>query len=89
VTPWEAALGAELSVPTLGGTVRLRVPPNSQAGSRLRLKGRGLPGEPPGDQYVTLRVVLPPADTPAARELYQQMARELAFDPREAPSEAR
>jgi len=84
VTPWEAALGAELRVPTLGGNVKLRVPPNSQAGSRLRLKGRGLPGDPPGDQYVTLRVVLPPADTPAARALYQQMATQLAFDPREA-----
>jgi curved DNA-binding protein len=89
VTPWEAALGAEIAVPTLGGHVKLRVPPNSQAGSRLRLKGRGLPGEPPGDQYVTLKVVLPPADTPAARELYQQMASTLAFDPRETPKETR
>lgn len=83
VTPWEAALGAEVPVPTLGGSVKLRVPPNSQTGGRLRLKGRGLPGDPPGDQYVSLKVVLPPADTPAARKLYQQMAEQLAFDPRE------
>jgi curved DNA-binding protein len=84
VTPWEAALGAEVEVPTLGGPVKLRIPPNSQSGSRLRLKGRGLPGAPPGDQYVTLKVVLPSADTPERRKLYEQMATAMAFDPREA-----
>ncbi|HEY1899041.1 MAG TPA: DnaJ C-terminal domain-containing protein [Steroidobacteraceae bacterium] len=82
VAPWEAALGATLTVPTLGGPVDLRIPPQSQSGSRLRLRGRGLAGEPPGDQYVVLKVVLPPADTPAARELYEKMRSELAFDPR-------
>ena len=82
VTPWEAALGATLTVPTLGGSVDLRIPPQSQSGSRLRLRGRGLAGDPPGDQYVILKVVLPPADTPAARELYERMRTELAFDPR-------
>jgi len=84
VAPWEAALGATVRVPTLGGPVELRVPPGSSAGQRLRLKGRGLPGSPPGDQYVVLQVVLPPADTPQARELYEQMRRELPFDPRAA-----
>jgi curved DNA-binding protein len=82
VAPWEAALGATLTVPTLGGPVDLRIPPQSQSGSRLRLRGRGLAGDPPGDQYVVLKVVLPPADTPAARKLYEQMQTELAFDPR-------
>jgi curved DNA-binding protein len=82
VAPWEAALGATLTVPTLGGPVDLRIPPQSQSGSRLRLRGRGLAGDPPGDQYVVLKVVLPPADTPAARELYEQMRSQLAFDPR-------
>jgi curved DNA-binding protein len=82
VAPWEAALGATLTVPTLGGSVDLRIPPQSQSGSRLRLRGRGLAGEPPGDQYVVLKVVLPPADTPTARELYERMRTELAFDPR-------
>ena len=82
VAPWEAALGATLQVPTLGGPVDLRIPPQSQSGSRLRLRGRGLAGDPPGDQYVVLKVVLPPADTPAARKLYEQMQSELAFDPR-------
>jgi curved DNA-binding protein len=82
VAPWEAALGATLTVPTLGGSVDLRIPPQSQSGSRLRLRGRGLAGDPPGDQYVVLKVVLPPADTPGARELYERMRTELAFDPR-------
>lgn len=90
VAPWEAALGATVPVPTLGGTVDLKIPPGGRAGQRLRLKGRGLPGSPPGDQYVIPQVVLPPADTPAARALYEQMRRELDFDPREAlgPSHA-
>ncbi len=82
VAPWEAALGATLTVPTLGGAVDLRIPAQSQTGSRLRLRGRGLAGDPPGDQYVVLKVVLPPADTPAARELYERMRKEMAFDPR-------
>jgi len=82
VSPWEAALGAEIEVPTLGGDVKLKVPPNSQSGSRLRLKGRGLPGDPAGDQYVTLKVVLPKADTPERRALYRQMAETMDFDPR-------
>jgi curved DNA-binding protein len=82
VTPWEAALGAELTAPTLGGDVKLKVPAGSQSGSRLRLKGRGLPGTPPGDQLVTLKVVLPPADTPERRALYEQMAETMSFDPR-------
>jgi curved DNA-binding protein len=82
VAPWEAALGAELSVPTLGGDVKLKIPSGSQSGSRLRLKGRGLPGEPPGDQYVTLKVVLPDAAKPEHRALYQQMAETMDFDPR-------
>ncbi|MEX2480290.1 MAG: DnaJ C-terminal domain-containing protein [Gammaproteobacteria bacterium] len=82
IAPWEAALGAKVKVPTLGGTVELTVPPNTQAGRRLRLAGRGLPGKVPGDQYVTLRIVTPPADTDEAREFYRRMAETLAFDPR-------
>jgi curved DNA-binding protein len=82
VAPWEAALGASVKVPTPGGMVDLKVPPDSQSGSRLRLKGRGLPGEPAGDLYVSLQIVLPPARDEAARELYREMARKLAFNPR-------
>lgn len=82
VAPWEAALGATAQTPTLGGPVELRIPAGSQSGSKLRLRGRGLPGQPAGDQYVILKVVLPPGDTPVARELYERMRRELPFDPR-------
>lgn len=82
IAPWEAALGATVQTPTLAGPVDLRIPPNAKAGQRLRLKGRGLPGTPPGDQYVVLKIVLPPADSPKAQELYEQMKQELPFDPR-------
>jgi curved DNA-binding protein len=82
IAPWEAALGATVQTPTLAGRVDLRIPANAKAGQKLRLKGRGLPGPTPGDQYVVLKIVLPPADTPRAREIYEQMQRELPFDPR-------
>lgn len=82
VAPWEAALGASVTVPTLGGPVEMRIAPGAQSGQKLRLRGRGLPGRPPGDQYVQLRVVLPPASTPEARSLYEQMRSALDFDPR-------
>ena len=82
VAPWEAALGAEIDVPTPAGTVSVKVPAGSQSGRKLRLKGRGIPGQPAGDLYLVLEVVLPPADSDKARELYETMARELAFDPR-------
>ncbi|MDG4596770.1 MAG: DnaJ C-terminal domain-containing protein [Candidatus Contendobacter sp.] len=82
LAPWEAALGCKIDVPTLGGPVTLNIPANAHNGQKLRLRGRGLPGQPPGDQFAVLRIVNPPADTEAARELFQRMARELPFDPR-------
>jgi curved DNA-binding protein len=82
VAPWEAALGASVNVPTLGGAVAMQIPANSQSGQKLRLRGRGLPGASPGDQYVQLRVVLPSASSPEARALYEQMRAQLNFDPR-------
>jgi len=82
VAPWEAALGARVQVPTPGGKVSLTVPPGSQGGSRLRLKGRGLPGRKPGDLYVVLKIVNPPAEDPSAKALFERMAREVSFDPR-------
>jgi curved DNA-binding protein len=82
LAPWEAALGCKVEVPTLGGTVTLNIPANARNGQHLRLRGRGLPGQPPGDQFVVLRIVNPPADSEAARELFERMARELPFDPR-------
>jgi curved DNA-binding protein len=82
VTPWEAALGATVTVPIPSGDVDLKIPANSRQGSKLRLKGKGLPGKAPGDLVVILEVQLPPADTDVAKALYQQMADELAFNPR-------
>jgi curved DNA-binding protein len=82
IAPWEAALGATVQTPTLAGPVDLRIPPNARAGQKMRLKGRGLPGPTVGDQYVVLKLVQPPADTPRAKELYEEMQRELPFDPR-------
>ncbi|CAN5203866.1 DnaJ C-terminal domain-containing protein [soil metagenome] len=82
VTPWEAALGATVTVPTLGGNVDLKIPAGSQSGRRLRLKGRGLPGRVPGDQYVILSIMTPPADSEAARAIYRQMAEEMPMNPR-------
>ncbi len=82
VAPWEAALGSAIHVPTPDGTVEMTVPPNSQSGRKLRLRGRGIPGSTPGDVYVTLQVVLPPASDDKARTAYRQMAQDLAFDPR-------
>ena len=82
VSPWEAALGATVSVPTLGGAVSLKIPPGTQTGRRLRLKGRGLPGDPPGDAYVQIEIVTPPADTEEGREAYRRLAQACAFNPR-------
>jgi curved DNA-binding protein len=79
VAPWEAALGAKVAVPTLGGTVELTVPAGAQSGQKLRLRGRGLAG---GDQLVIIKLVTPTAETAEAREVYERMRRELKFNPR-------
>ena len=81
VAPWEAALGETVAVPTLGGSVDMKLPEGARAGQKLRLRGRGLPGQPAGDQYVVLQIVLPPPG-PEARALFERMKRECAFDPR-------
>ena len=84
LAPWEAALGAVVEVGLPEGALKVRVPAGAQSGKQLRVRGKGLPANPPGDLLLELRVVLPPADTPAARGIYETMARELAFDPRRA-----
>ncbi|KTF40992.1 DnaJ C-terminal domain-containing protein, partial [Xanthomonas translucens] len=71
VTPWQAALGTSISVPTLGGAVELKIPPESDAGRKLRLRGRGLPGTPAGDQIVELEVLAPAPETEAQRKAYR------------------
>ena len=82
VAPWEAALGARLNVPTLGGKVEMSIPPGTSSGKRLRLKGRGLPGKTAGDQFVIIKVDVPPADSSRAKELYEALKAEQSFDPR-------
>lgn len=84
VTPWEAVLGAQVRVPTIDGAVELKIPPGSQAGHRLRLKGQGLKTKDGtrGDQYVKLRIAVPASVTEKERELYQRLAGESRFDPR-------
>ena len=82
IAPWESALGATVTVPTLGGGVDMRIPPNSQSGQKLRLRGRGLPGQTPGDQYIQLKVVVPPANTPEAKAVFEEMKQKLDFNPR-------
>lgn len=82
IAPWESALGATVTVPTLGGGVDMRIPPNSQSGQKLRLRGRGLPGQTPGDQYIQLKIVVPPANTPEAKAVFEDMKQKLNFNPR-------
>lgn len=83
ITPWEAALGATLPVPTLGGKVQLKIPAGTQGGRKLRLKGKGLcSGTKSGDQIITLRIVVPEAVTEEQKELYAAMARLMPTNPR-------
>jgi curved DNA-binding protein len=84
VTPSEAALGAQVQVPTpAGSVVEVTVPRNARNGLQLRLKGRGLPGKTPGDLYLQLEIALPPADSDAARQAYEALAKASAsFNPR-------
>ena len=82
VAPWEAALGAVIQVDLPQGAVNVRIPEGTQSGRQMRVRGKGIPGASPGDLLLDIKVVLPPADTARARELYETMARELAFDPR-------
>ncbi len=84
VAPWEAVLGASVKAPTPEGAVDIKVPPKSRAGTKLRLKGRGFPGDPAGDLYVVLQIALPPAESEAAMAAYRNMAEALPFDPRAA-----
>ena len=82
VSPWEAALGAKVEVPTLAGAVDLQIPPNSQTGKRLRLRGRGLPGKPPGDQYVEVKITNPPAEDESAQSAFEALSAQFDFNPR-------
>ncbi|MFT3732174.1 MAG: DnaJ C-terminal domain-containing protein [Hyphomicrobium sp.] len=82
VAPWEAALGASVKMPTPSGAIMLKVPAGSANGRELRIRGRGIPAKEPGDLYAVLKIVWPPATNEKARKIYEEMAKELDFDPR-------
>ncbi len=82
VAPWEAALGATIELPTPAGKVELKIPPNSAAGRKLRLRGRGIPSKQAGDLYVILQIALPKADTEEAKQAYAEFRKSFNFNPR-------
>ena len=82
VAPWEAALGQKIQLNTPAGLVDVKLPEGSQTGQKLRLKGKGIPAKEAGNLHLMLQVVLPAADNDAAKALYQQMAEQMAFNPR-------
>lgn len=82
LAPWEAALGATVKAPTPTGPVELKIPPGSAGGRKLRLKGRGIPGTGPGDFFVILQIVLPPASSDAAKAAYRDLKKAAEFNPR-------
>lgn len=83
ITPWEAALGTKIMIPTLGGPVDMKIPPNAKPGQKLRLKNRGLPAKPQtGDQYLLLQIMTPPVKTESDRAFYEKMALAMPFNPR-------
>jgi curved DNA-binding protein len=85
VAPWEAVLGANISVPTLDGRVNIKIPAGTQNGQKLRVRGRGLPqrGGGNGDLIVVTKVEVPQKVSDAERELWEKLARESKFNPRE------
>ncbi|HET9272896.1 MAG TPA: J domain-containing protein, partial [Methyloceanibacter sp.] len=84
VTPWEAALGSEIDVPTLDGPVRVRVPAGSSSGRKIRLKGKGFPGKDgPGDLFAELQVAVPHPLSDQERELFEKLKEASAFRPRD------
>ncbi|WP_347986520.1 DnaJ C-terminal domain-containing protein [Methylomonas sp. AM2-LC] len=82
VTPWEAALGALIPISLFGSELKVRIPADTQSGQQLRLRGKGIPSKTPGDLILDIQLVLPSSTNPKAREIYERMASELAFDPR-------
>lgn len=83
ISPWEAALGAKVTAPTLAGKLKLTIPAGSQNGNELRLRGKGLPGYPPGDLFAVINIVLPEAQNELEKECYRNMEKLMPFDPRE------
>ena len=84
VTPWEAALGDKVKVPTPGGVLDLKIPAGSNSGKKMRLKGKGIPARQPGDFYVELKVMTPPAQNDEQRAFYEVMKEKFHYNPRSA-----
>jgi DnaJ-class molecular chaperone len=84
ITPWEAALGTRVEVPTIDGQVDMTIPAGAQTGQRLRLRGQGLNkrGGGRGDEYVRLKILVPKKITPEERRLYEELRNASSFDPR-------
>jgi curved DNA-binding protein len=84
VTPWEAALGATIEVPTVGGKAQVRLPAGIQSGQKIRLKGKGLArkGGQRGDLYAVIRIVVPKSLSARERELFEELGRQSSFQPR-------
>ena len=83
VTPWEVALGEAVEVPTFTGKIKVTIPDNAKAGQKIRLKGKGLPGKPPGNLFVVLQIVLPEKLSEEQKALFAEMKNKFAFNPRE------
>jgi curved DNA-binding protein len=84
VAPWTAALGGEVTVPTLDGAQRVKVPPGTSSGRRIRLKGKGFPaggGQPPGDLFAEIAIAVPAALSERERQLFEELARVSEFEP--------
>jgi curved DNA-binding protein len=87
LAPWEAVLGRHVAVPTLSGTIKLRIPPGTSNGKQLRVRGQGLPRSPGGergDLYVVVSVQVPTTISDEERALWEKLARLSRFNPRDA-----
>ncbi len=84
VAPWEAALGAEIEIPTLEGSVSMKVPPGAKGGQKFRLAGKGLPkpGGGAGDLYAVLNIVVPGTLSEREKKLYEELREASRFNPR-------
>ncbi len=82
IAPWEAALGSSVTIETLAGQLKLKIPENSVSGKKMRIRNKGLPGASNGNLYVVLQIVTPPAKTEAEKKFYQEMAEKFDWTPR-------